>query len=220
MFGILVPPAGAHGAGAGVFGFLSTCEARALQLAYRLCCANVVAARWLDTETRIAGSAAAWRACFPVARAANVRGARGPHGCRASRSRARPTCGGRADLTDADFAHLAGVKTLNMERCTGVSNAGLADLTGIHTLDTRVCLGITDAGLAHLTGIHTLDMGVCYRITDAGLAHHTGIHTMNMGSPGSPTRSLRTSSVSTRWEWRGAQGSRTRASRTSAASTY
>ena len=107
------PPAGAHGVGAGVFGFLTTRDARALRLVSRMCCADVAAARWLDAETRITGSLAAWRACFPGARAANVEG--------------------RRDLTDADFAHLAGVRTLNMVRCTGITIAGLAHLRGIHT---------------------------------------------------------------------------------------
>ena len=84
VFGVLAPPAGAHGVGAGVFGFLSTRDARALRLVCRLCCADVAAARWLDVETRIDGSIAAWRMCFPGARGANVVG--------------------RRDLADADFA--------------------------------------------------------------------------------------------------------------------
>ena len=142
VFGILAPPAGAHGVGAGVFGFLSTCDARALRLVCRLCCADVAAERWIDAETRITGSLAAWRACFPGARAANV--------------------SGRADLTDADFAHLAGVKTLNMQWCHGITDAGLAHLRGIHTLDMRYCTGITgDAGLPHLAGIHALYVTGC-----------------------------------------------------------
>ncbi len=87
---------------------------------------------------------------------------------------------GRADLTDADFAHLAGVRALRMRGCTGITDAGLAHLAGIRTLDMGYCAGITDAGLAHLRGIHTLDMGGCTGITDAGLAHLRGVHTLNM----------------------------------------
>ena len=150
IFGVLAPPAGAHGVGAGVFGFLTTRDARALRLVCRLCCADVAAARWLDAETRITGSLAAWRACFPGARAANV--------------------AGRHDLRDADFAHLAGVKTLNMHECTGITDAGLAHLRGIHTLHMSECTGITDAGLAHLCGIRALSTLGCHGITDAGLA--------------------------------------------------
>jgi hypothetical protein len=76
VFGILAPPSGAHGVGAGVFGFLTTRDARALRLVSRMCREDVAAARWLDMETRITGSLAAWRACFPGARAANVEGGR------------------------------------------------------------------------------------------------------------------------------------------------
>ena len=120
----------------GIFGFLTTRDARALRLVCRLCCADVADARWHDEETRISGSLAAWRKCFPNARAANV---------------AR-----RADLRDADFERLKGLKALNMGECGGITDAGLAHLVGIHTLDMRYCRGITDAGLAHLAGIHTL----------------------------------------------------------------
>ena len=142
VFGVLAPPAGAHGVCEGIFGFLTTREARALRLVCRLvcrlCCADVAAARWHDEETRISGSLAAWRTCFPDARAANV--------------------AGRVDLRDEDFARLAGLKALDMSGCTRITDAGLAHLTGIHTLDMRACAQITDDGLAHLTGIHTLNM--------------------------------------------------------------
>ena len=160
VFGVLAPPAGAHGVCEGIFGFLTTRDARALRLVCRLCCADVAAARWHDEETRISGPLAVWRACFPGARAANV--------------------AERADLRDADFARLAGLKALNMSGCTGITDAGLAHLVGIHTLNMDGCTGITDAGLAHLAGIHTLNMCVCTGITDAGLAHLTGIHTLGM----------------------------------------
>ena len=96
---------------------------------------DVAAARWRDAVTPIRGSLAAWRACFPGAVAANV--------------------GGRRDLRDADFVHLAGVKVLYMR-------------TGIHSLNMDGCRGITVAGLAHLAGIHTLSMVGCFWITDAG----------------------------------------------------
>ena len=90
VFGVLAPPAGAHGVCEGIFGFLTTRDARALRLVCRLCCADVAAARWHDEKTAISGSLAAWRTCFPDARAANVVG--------------------RVDLRDADFARLAGLK--------------------------------------------------------------------------------------------------------------
>jgi hypothetical protein len=160
VFGVLAPPSGAHGVGAGVFGFLTTRDARSLRLVSRQCCADVAAARWLDAKTRIDGSLGAWRTCFPGARAASVVN--------------------RGNLTDADFVHLAGVTTLNMWMCTGITDAGLVHLRGIHTLDMSSCRGITDAGLVHLRGIHTLNMRSCTGITDAGLAHLRGIHALGM----------------------------------------
>ncbi len=160
VFAHLAPSAGAHGVGAGVFGFLTTRDAPALRRVCRLCCADVAAARWLDVKTRIDGSLAAWRACFPGARAANVEG--------------------RTDLADADFAHLAGVKKLDMGWCAQVTDAGLAHLTGIHTLYMRDCIGITDAGLEHLRGTHSLSMLGCTGTTDAGLAHLRGVHTLDI----------------------------------------
>ena len=66
----------------------------------RLCCADVAAARWHDEKTRISGPLAAWRKCFPDARAANV--------------------AQRVDLRNVDFARLAGLKVLNMYGCTGL----------------------------------------------------------------------------------------------------
>ena len=63
-----------------------------------------------DFGPRIMGSLAAWRAANPDAEVADV-------------SR-------REDLTNADFAHLAGVKALRMHGCTGITDAGLAHLPG------------------------------------------------------------------------------------------
>ncbi len=88
VFGVLAPPAGAHGVCEGIFGFLTTREACALRLVCRLCCADVAAARWHDEKTAISGSLAAWRTCFPDARAANVVGrlSSGTRTLRASRA--------------------------------------------------------------------------------------------------------------------------------------
>ena len=60
--------AGAHSVGAGVLGFFSTREARALRLACEELCAAVAAAPWADAATRIARDLGAWRASFPRAR--------------------------------------------------------------------------------------------------------------------------------------------------------
>ena len=150
--------------GEGIFGFLSTREARPLRLVSRVFCADVRNARWYDRETRITGELRMWRACFSDARCANV--------------------SERRDLVDADLVHLSGVEEVNLVNlsgCTQITDAGLAHLRGVRVLNIEGCALITDAGLAHLTGIHKLDMRWCARVTDAGLAHLTGIHKLYMG---------------------------------------
>ena len=160
VLAVLQPPYGEHGVGRGIFGFLSTREARPLRLVSRVLCADVRNARWYDRETRITGELRKWRACFSDARCANV--------------------SERRDLVDADLVHLGGVEEVNLRGCTQISDAGLTHLRGVRVLNIAGCARITDAGLAHLTGIHTLNMSGCRLITDAGLAHLTGIHTLNM----------------------------------------
>ena len=157
---VLSPPGGAHGVGEGIFGLLSTREARPLRLVSRVLCADVRNARWYDRATVITGVLRAWRACFSDARCANV--------------------SEREDLTDADLVHLSGVEEVNLRGCAQITDAGLAHLRGVRVLNIAGCEQITDAGLAHLTGIHTLDMSWCTEITDAGLAHLAGIHTLDM----------------------------------------
>ena len=69
--------------------------------------------------TRIAGSLALWRACFPHAISADVHD--------------------RGDLVDADFVHLRGVRRLNMMRCSGDTDDAFVHLRGIHTLEVGGC---------------------------------------------------------------------------------
>ena len=117
---------------------------------------SMVAPDW-GLGPRIVGSLAAWRAANPDALVANVRV--------------------RADLTDADFVHLAGIKALDMGYCTnpGLTDAAFVHLRGLHTLLMLNChqASITDAAFAHLHGLHTLNMGSCNQstITDAAFAH-------------------------------------------------
>jgi hypothetical protein len=124
--------------GKGIFGFLTTREARPLRLVSGILCADVRNARWYDRDTFITGDLRAWRACFSDPRCANV--------------------SGRRDLTDADLVHLRGVEEVNLRDCTQITDAGLVHLRGVRVLNISGCTQITDAGLAHLTGIHTLNM--------------------------------------------------------------
>ena len=163
--------AGAHSVGAGLLGFFDTRGARALRLVCTELHAAVTACPWADAETRIARRLDLWRACFPAACAANI-----------SVEYGAP----KNAFVDADFAHLAGIHTLNMSWCSqaGITDAAFAHLAGIHTLNMSHCKqeGITDAAFSHHAGIHTLDMWGCYQtsITDAAFSHLAGIHTLNM----------------------------------------
>ena len=122
---------------------------------------------WEDGKTVIRGSVAAWRACFPRARWANV--------SQMWKGRVTP-------VVDADFVHFVGLRRLDMSWCKSITDAAFVHLKGIHTLDMAVCSqsAITDAAFVHLTGIHTLDMTSCNQvaITDAAFVHLKGIHTL------------------------------------------
>jgi hypothetical protein len=150
----------------------STADACALRLVCREFLAAVAEHPWEDRGTVIRGSTAAWRACFPHARVANVQQVAGP-------SRA----GRRAPLTDADLAHLEGVRELNMAGCAGVTGGGLARLAGsLRVLDASQCTGLTDAAFAHLGGLEALDMSGCDQpaVTDAAIAHLRGIQRLSL----------------------------------------
>ena len=114
----------------------------------------------------IEGPLSAWRAANPDALVANV--------CY------------RADLTDADFLHLAGIKVLDMAYCTnpGLMDTAFVHLRGLHTLWMYGCnqASITDAAFAHLHGLHFLGMGYCNQstITDAAFTHLRGIQVLDM----------------------------------------
>jgi hypothetical protein len=125
---------------------------------------------WEDKDTVIRGSVAAWRACFPRARWANVM---------------QRYDGGRVTpVVDSDFVHFVGLRGLNMRFCGSITDAAFVHLKGIHTLNMHYCdqATITDAAFVHLKGIHTLNMAGCRQptITDAAFTHLKGIHSLNM----------------------------------------
>jgi hypothetical protein len=148
--------------GAGILGFFTMREANVLRLVCSEMREAVAGAAWLDGKTKIEGSLAAWRACFPKARTANVLG--------------------HLDLEDSDFVHLKGIHTLNMAYCdqAGITDAAFVHLKGIHTLSMSGCnqVGITDAAFVNLKGIHTLIFDDCNQAAIAkDLAHLLGIQT-------------------------------------------
>ena len=142
-------------AGDALLPFFTATEARTLRLLSRELRAAVAAFPWADTATVIRGDLARWRACFPRARVANV--------------------SGRRDLSDADFAHLAGLHTLDMSWCRSprLTDAALALAgPGLRVLNMRHCKqpSITGAAFAHLRSLHTLHMDGCTQLGDAALA--------------------------------------------------
>ena len=151
----------------------TTAEACALRLVCREFLAAVTEQPWEDTQTVIQGSIAAWRACFPRARCANVQ----QWGWRFER-RAAP-------VGDADFVHFEGLRQLYMAGCRDVTDAAFVHLRGIHTLDMSYCgqAAITDAAFAHLAGIQRLSIMLCHQatITDAAFLHLQGIQLLNIG---------------------------------------
>ena len=88
---------GAHLNGQGILCYLTTYDARALRLVNHESREAVSDFRWKDKETRITGSLAAWRACFPRAVWVNLRG--------------------RKNITNADLIHLTNIEFLAMDRC-------------------------------------------------------------------------------------------------------
>ena len=202
-----VPLAGADAAGSPTETLLSEVGLVLLQLfttreacALRLICREFTEAvrrhQWEDGATVIRGSIAAWRACFPRARCANVgryQDAINPQGRRAA-------------VHDADFVHFEGLRELYMAGCKDVTDAAIVHLHGIHTLDMSWCdqraitdaafthlagiqrlsimtslqANITDAAFVHLRGIQLLNMSNCQQLTDAAFVHLRGIHTLYM----------------------------------------
>jgi hypothetical protein len=183
-FSILSHLRAAHSSGGGLFGFMTMRESNKLRVQCREAREEVAAFEWADAcwgpldvvdDSRVM-ACAVWRRAFPAARAVNV--------------------SFRKDLCDADFVHIRGgpgvrLHTVRMRGCMGVTDAAFAHLRGVHTLDMSVCrqATITDAAFAHLRGIHTLDMGGCSQptITDAAFAHLRGVHTLNMFGCGQHT---------------------------------
>jgi hypothetical protein len=147
----------------------TTRDACALRLVCREFLAAVTEHPWEDGETVIQGSIAAWRACFPRARCANV----GRHSFKGDEVRIAP-------VVDADFVHFEGLRELNMKNCFAVTDAAFVHLRGIHSLEMGGCYRLTDAALVHLAGIQRLGMYHCPRITDAAFVHLRGIQLLNI----------------------------------------
>ena len=146
--------------------FVSTRDACALRLVCREFLAAVSEHPWEDRETVIQGSIAAWQACFPCARCANV---------------SKFDFDGEVELraapvVDADFVHFEGLRELYMAGCQDVTDAAFAHLRGLHALDMICCSqrAITDVAFAHLTGIQRLSIAGCGQATIMPPLHTCG----------------------------------------------
>jgi hypothetical protein len=128
--------------------FFTTRDACTLRLVCREFLAAATEHPWEDRGTVIRGSIAAWRACFPHARCANVGRTSRVYGAEVRKAR----------VYDADFVHFEGLRELNMAGCYDVTDAAFAHLRGIHSLEMLNCSQITDAAIAQLAGIQRLGM--------------------------------------------------------------
>ena len=122
--------------------FFTTMDATVLRALCREFKEAVTEHKWRDEDTKIKSRVGSWRVCFPVAEAANVSGDNDRNG----------------KVTNKDFRHFVGLKSLNMSHCKKVADAAFVHLKGIHTLDMNNCgqPTITDAAFVHLEGIHIL----------------------------------------------------------------
>ena len=169
-----------------VLSLLTQVEALPLRVVSRACREAVAEHAWgekqWDYVSRIMGSLASWRRCFPCATFASITSRQHTSDADMVHLSGIHTLwmSGCLLVTDTGLKHLSGIHTLLMDGCELVKDAGLAHLSGIHTLYMNGCSLVTDAGLAHLRGIHMLYMSDCTLVTDAGLAHLNGIHTLGM----------------------------------------
>ena len=81
-------------------------------------------------------------------------------------------------VSDAAFAHLAGVESLNMRLCkqATITNDAFQHLKGIQTLNMIGCnqATITNDAFQYLAGIQTLYMSGCGQFSDDQLFSLTG----------------------------------------------
>jgi hypothetical protein len=149
----------------------TTEEATVLRLVCKEFKATVAEFPWRDVDTVIHGSVAAWRACFPMARSANI-------------NQEVWRQGRRTPILDSDFEYLRGLEWLDMTQCTSVTDAAFVHLRGISTLLMGRCsqVGITGRALSHLEGsIKSLD--ICHsspNVSGAAFVHLRGIRELFM----------------------------------------
>ncbi len=85
---------------------------------------------------------------------------------------------------DKDFEHIASVVELTVTgsslHFSSITNAAFAPLRALHTLNISSMQQLTDAVFVHLTSLRHLDISCCRSITDAAFAHLTHLETLVM----------------------------------------
>jgi hypothetical protein len=83
-------------------------------------------------------------------------------------------------ITDAAFAHFAGLDALGMASCRSVKSETLLHLKGIRRLDISYCDQIQGKHLAELTGLRQLKMRNCSQLGDDTLSHLVNLQELDM----------------------------------------
>ena len=86
----------------------------------------------------------------------------------------------QAGVTDAAFAHLAGIATLNIAFCIQITDAAFAPLAALTSLNMCGCNLITDAAFERLTHLRSLNISNCTQanITGVNIKLLTELHTL------------------------------------------
>jgi hypothetical protein len=171
---MLSPPLVQHA----LLGLFDTRTVLPLRAACKDARAAIAGYEWEDARTVILGSVAAWRACFPRARAASVEVR--VHGQRwGPPARLR-----RAPLDSAELGALGGMRELNLRghRCIDSAPLGSVERLLLSNCPDFVCSG----ALASLTSLRELSLQMCGRgqerdsIPAAAFAGLSGLHSLSL----------------------------------------
>jgi hypothetical protein len=133
----------------------STREACELRLVNKVIKNAVTAHPWADRETVVKGSLAAWRACFPHARAANMNHydvceAPNPAGLRV------------APIPTEHYHHLSGLSYLSARGHPSFTDAALLHLGGsVQHLDISACMALSGSNMERVAGATKVVMLYC-----------------------------------------------------------
>jgi hypothetical protein len=177
-------------AASGVLSCLSTKDACFLRLTSTNLRSIVAAHAWEDTTSLIHGDLVSWRACFPVARAANLHFRRKMkhEDFIALRGITRLNLDNVRRWPNAAFVHLDGIKELSMRcwRLDGLCGHAFMHLRGIRKLDMQECSGVSlcEDCFRWLSGIEDLNISgnprYALKFTDRALSHLKGIRRLHM----------------------------------------